>query len=604
MKRRVKENNPFLNKANNGQSVQQESPEQAGGQMEQLAQQVQGMLEQGGNPEQVVAQLLQGQVPPEAIAQIFVSLGMSQEEVVPLIENVMGQMQGGQPSSNDGQSQQSEEEPQAFAYGGPARDEFKKYIKKEFGGDTEFSTKDTESHTTDVLKMFSRIVSRNNISAKMNDVFQNQSKGLPKADLGGVLKAYGMTHDEYLKADAKLKDEIDNVVANEGIQKGKRTYTKEDIKENKIVTNDGNNPNVFQKGYGNQQFYPGWNMYGQPQFNPYMFQNPNMNLSPFGQMRNAMGPRVIVRGQGSGQGLENAFLTQGLSGVDPISGKPYTVSQVEDITRNRLFRPDKVVGKRYHLDWGNNSNVESTPSESFDEQALYQQSENYKHLSSLNNEESLEPFGRQRPIADALMRTGNRTLGKIGARMYPDGPFINTPSDITEPSFTTPIINNEPTLPDVPLDTRRRFRKFDNGGDFVDARYRTGVNDWEQFGDGAMDALSRFRGFLSSMENKPNPDNYAVENIFGSASPSSGESGFYDQWGRFIPNDQGTSVLAGTGTNQNVYGQFDNRKFSGTEVFAHGGSYEMNQEFDLNPDEEAEMINQLKKAGYTLKKIG
>jgi hypothetical protein len=83
-----------------------QAPPQGGGdQMQQLAQQVQQMMEQGAQPEQVVAELLQGDVPPEAIMQVLVQIGMPQEQAQPLIENVMQQMQGGQGGPPQGQPQ-------------------------------------------------------------------------------------------------------------------------------------------------------------------------------------------------------------------------------------------------------------------------------------------------------------------------------------------------------------------------------------------------------------------------------------------------------------------------------------------------------------------
>jgi hypothetical protein len=86
-------------KAQEGMQMAEQAPQQQGGgqdQMQQIAMQVQQMLEQGADPGQVIAQLLQGGVPPEVIAQIFVGLGMPQEQVAPMIEQVMQQMQGAQ----------------------------------------------------------------------------------------------------------------------------------------------------------------------------------------------------------------------------------------------------------------------------------------------------------------------------------------------------------------------------------------------------------------------------------------------------------------------------------------------------------------------------
>ena len=79
------------------QGQQQPQQQQGGGdQMQQIMQQVGQALQQGGRPEEIIAQLLQGQIPPEAIMQIFVEFGMSQEQVGQVIQSVMQQSQGGQ----------------------------------------------------------------------------------------------------------------------------------------------------------------------------------------------------------------------------------------------------------------------------------------------------------------------------------------------------------------------------------------------------------------------------------------------------------------------------------------------------------------------------
>lgn len=74
---------------------QQGAPQQQGGAdpLAQMVQQVQQMLQQGAEPADVVMQLLQNQVPPEAIMQILVQVGMPQEEAQATIQQVMEQGQ-------------------------------------------------------------------------------------------------------------------------------------------------------------------------------------------------------------------------------------------------------------------------------------------------------------------------------------------------------------------------------------------------------------------------------------------------------------------------------------------------------------------------------
>jgi hypothetical protein len=71
-------------------------PQQQADPMQQMMQYVGQALQQGAKPEEVVAELLQKQVPPQNIAQVFVELGMPEDQVQQLIMGVAQQMQGGQ----------------------------------------------------------------------------------------------------------------------------------------------------------------------------------------------------------------------------------------------------------------------------------------------------------------------------------------------------------------------------------------------------------------------------------------------------------------------------------------------------------------------------
>ena len=98
------------------QQPPQQGQEQGGDQMQQIMQQVGQALQQGAKPEEIIVQLLQGQIPPEAIVQIFVEFGMEQEQVVGLIQAVMSQLQGGQEQQMQQEPQMSQEE--MMKYGG------------------------------------------------------------------------------------------------------------------------------------------------------------------------------------------------------------------------------------------------------------------------------------------------------------------------------------------------------------------------------------------------------------------------------------------------------------------------------------------------------
>ena len=90
----------------------QEGMQQQGGgdQMQQMMQQIGQALEQGAQPEDVIAQLLQSQVPPQAIMQIFVQLGMPEEQVGSAIQSVMAELQGGQEEMAEGPQGQNPQE--------------------------------------------------------------------------------------------------------------------------------------------------------------------------------------------------------------------------------------------------------------------------------------------------------------------------------------------------------------------------------------------------------------------------------------------------------------------------------------------------------------
>ena len=84
--------NPQAQMQGQGQPQQQKQDQQ----MQQLMQAVQQMVQQGMQPVDIAAQLLQ-QVPPEAIMQVFVEMGIPQEEAQASIEQAMQGAQGQQP---------------------------------------------------------------------------------------------------------------------------------------------------------------------------------------------------------------------------------------------------------------------------------------------------------------------------------------------------------------------------------------------------------------------------------------------------------------------------------------------------------------------------
>lgn len=65
-------------------------------QMQQILQEVAGALQQGADPMEIVASLLQSEIPPEAVVEIFLQLGATEEEAVGLVQQTIQQLQGGQ----------------------------------------------------------------------------------------------------------------------------------------------------------------------------------------------------------------------------------------------------------------------------------------------------------------------------------------------------------------------------------------------------------------------------------------------------------------------------------------------------------------------------
>jgi hypothetical protein len=100
---------------------QAQGQQQGGGQdeMMQIMQEIQGALQRGAEPAEVVMSLLQNGLPPEAIVQIFTQMGVAQEEAVGLIQEVMSQGQGGQEQGMSQQPPMEEEQmvPPMAAYG-------------------------------------------------------------------------------------------------------------------------------------------------------------------------------------------------------------------------------------------------------------------------------------------------------------------------------------------------------------------------------------------------------------------------------------------------------------------------------------------------------
>ena len=79
-------------------------------QLMEIAQEVGAALQQGADPQEIVMALLENELPPEAIVEIFIQLGIPEEEAVGFIQQVIQQIQGDQQETMPEQQLMSEEE--------------------------------------------------------------------------------------------------------------------------------------------------------------------------------------------------------------------------------------------------------------------------------------------------------------------------------------------------------------------------------------------------------------------------------------------------------------------------------------------------------------
>ena len=93
--------------AQQGAAPQQGAPQGQDPAMQQMMQMVQQMIQQGAQPADIAAELLGQQVPPEAIMQVFVEMGLPEQEAQAAIQQAM---QGGPAQEGAPQGQPSPEE--------------------------------------------------------------------------------------------------------------------------------------------------------------------------------------------------------------------------------------------------------------------------------------------------------------------------------------------------------------------------------------------------------------------------------------------------------------------------------------------------------------
>ena len=91
---------------------QGQAPQQGGqDEMAEVMQEVAGALKRGADPSEVVMSLLQNNIPPDVIVQIFAQLGAEPQQAAGLVEQVMAQAQGGGQEQMMAEQQMPQEQP-------------------------------------------------------------------------------------------------------------------------------------------------------------------------------------------------------------------------------------------------------------------------------------------------------------------------------------------------------------------------------------------------------------------------------------------------------------------------------------------------------------
>ena len=329
---------------------QPQMEQQGGGQMEQLMGAVQQMIEQGAQPVQVAQQLLGSQVPPEAIMQVFVQMGMPQEEAQMSIQQAMQggqeqQMQGpGEEQMEGAASNPQEEQIEMQQPEGPTDEQ----LQMAFGGPAPLNENST-SYIRDRQANFINAIRKNTFSAMAKkNIFGNDGNkmkyggDLPKADLGNAgdyktkdeyelaIHRYNADPNNTTKLDfntemAKWKDPQPTYDANKMYKPdGKGGWTE-------VQTGAAQNPNII---------------YLQ---NPYGF---GYNPRPINRLFNTpmrMPSYYNVHGLAPGM-TPNMFMGKNPGGkLD--DGRTWGVSNVDQYKEGPFWNRHK--GVRYTINWGN-----------------------------------------------------------------------------------------------------------------------------------------------------------------------------------------------------------------------------------------------------------
>lgn len=168
-----------------------------GGQVDpnQMANQIASMLQQGGDPMQIVMSLIQQQIQPEQIVQILLQAGLPQDQAMQAVQSVMQQVQSqqGAPQGQDPNAQPAGDpnmqQPQ-MDYGG----EFTKHFKKDLNSLMPLPDSSSENYTDERFKVFSEAVKRNLAVSTLGGGYENSMvKAENGTDMGNPVSSPSAT---------------------------------------------------------------------------------------------------------------------------------------------------------------------------------------------------------------------------------------------------------------------------------------------------------------------------------------------------------------------------------------------------------------------------
>lgn len=603
------------------QAAPQQGQPQQGGQdpMAQVMQMVQQMVQQGAKPMDVIVELLNQQVPPEAVAQVLVQMGMPQDQVVAAIQQVMqqGQQNGGEPQM------QSEEEEQAegqasnpleesaeipdegehtmMKFGGQA----KKLLKKAYGG--KMSSKGT---TTDVYRdpmdfvkdrqtNFSNAVKFNTFNTTaQNAIDQNMQAQFPSLKNGGKLAKFDIT------GEVKPETTTKKITYKDPRTGTTKEVTQEDI-DALVALNQSTN--MFPTAFGSN-----------PMLQKYMQEFAN---NPMAINKYLNDPKVINNKLPQGFGL-----ITGMSGK--FEGKDWRVTGEEPIYKKRGFigrafgRDPEIIGQRRYVDWGVLPDTSSqTIGTGHDYITLDEKKESTvpstNKVKTLTDSEFDPVYYKPSDAPAAPVSTTPVTTEKFGGPTSYDienalnvlrmayGGFVPKASTGMGMNEKTGIMDDKSSFQDAVNGKEKKksngFMNFINNnydkstlaGQWADTIQNPSGNTYASTINNTADSFTQF------LNNRPDENrNRANQSSVNTKIQYGSDEGIYDQFGKFKPDTLGAEVLNPTDVNYNlsspqIFGYGGNKSF-----VVNGKKYEIGGEVELTDDE----LKNLKKLGYIVTK--